>query len=67
MEENSQDRRSLPEILLSIENSNRTIVEKFSDFALNQQEKNDNYTKKSDDLTKSQTEFIKWRDAQSRN
>ena len=38
MEENSQDRRSLPEILLSIENSNRTIVEKFSDFALNQQE-----------------------------
>lgn len=39
MEENSQDRRSLPEILLSIENANKTIIEKFSDFALNQQEK----------------------------
>lgn len=64
MEENSQDRRSLPEILLSIENANKTIIEKFSDFALNQQEKKDNYTKNSDDLTKSRTEFIKWRDAQ---
>lgn len=66
MEEDTQGENILLKTLLNIESTNKTILEKFQEFALNQHEQKNTYTKNSNDLAQSQTEFIKWRDTQKR-
>ena len=61
MQEESNNERSLPEILLSIESSNKTIIQTFENFAANQQNERKIHHLNVYNLTKDQKEFIEWR------